>query len=100
MKEKNGQSKGQTLALAAALATLGLSVGVDVQGALAAEPEKAAGSTQIKVDGHKPIPKDTSQNKLNATQNKLGASQHKLPSVQDKATPVRPGVKPVDPVRR
>ena len=31
MKGNSGQNKGQTLALAAALATLGLSVGVDVQ---------------------------------------------------------------------
>ncbi|MDO8356759.1 MAG: hypothetical protein Q7U76_10255 [Nitrospirota bacterium] len=91
------QHKRQALALAAALATLGLSVGVEIQSVLAASPEAPIGSNQFKV-GHEGIKKDAIQMKENAIQQKLDATQHKLPSMQQKDR-MMPGVKPVDPPR-
>jgi hypothetical protein len=85
------QINGQTLALAAALAMLGVSVGVNVQEVLAAGPEAPIGSSQVKI-GHEGIKGDAAQIKKDALQQKLPAVQHK--------EPVMPGPKPVDPMRR
>lgn len=90
MKESNHQKQGQAVVLAAALATLGVSVGVDVQAVLAAGPEAPMGSNQMKL-GHEGVKGD-------AIQMKERAMQQKLPSLQQKDRPV-PGVKPVDPPR-
>lgn len=97
MKQHKRQVNGQALALAATLATLGVSVGVEVQAVLAASPEATIGSSQVKI-GHEGIKKDAIQMKENAIQQKLDATQHKLPSMQHKDR-VMPGVKPVDPPR-
>jgi hypothetical protein len=99
MKPDDAKESGraQSLALAAALAMLGLSVGVNVQELLAASPTEAVPSNQNKI-GHEGIKRDAAQIKKDSLQQKLDSRQHKLPAMQDKR-PVMPGVKPVDPAR-
>lgn len=97
MKESKHQQQGQAVVLAAALATLGVSVGVDVQAVLAAGPDAPIGSNQMKL-GHEGIKRDAVQMKERAMQQKLDAMQNKLPAVQQKDR-MMPGVKPVDPPR-
>lgn len=97
MTQHKRQANGQALALAAALATLGISVGVEIQSVLAAGPEAPIGSNQFKV-GHEGIKKDAIQTKENAIQQKLDATQLKLPSMQQKDR-MMPGVKPINPTR-
>jgi hypothetical protein len=97
MTQHKKQVNGQALALAATLATLGCSVGVEVQTVLAAGPEAPLGSNQIKI-GHEGIKKDAIQMKENVLPQKLDATQQKLPSKQQKDFTM-PGVKPVNPLR-
>lgn len=93
----NESKNRQTVVLAAALAALGVSVGVDVQGALAAGPEAPMGSNQMRL-GHEGVKGDAIQMKERAMQQKLNAAQQKLPSLQQKDR-LMPGIKPVDPPR-
>lgn len=93
----NESKNRQTVVLAAALAALGVSVGVDVQGVLAAGPEAPMGSNQMKL-GHEGIKRDAVQMKQRAMQQKIDAMQQKLPAVQQKDR-MMPGMKPVDPPR-
>lgn len=82
--QQKASGNAQSLAVAAALAMLGVSVGVNITEILAASPPE-----QIK----------SKQNKLPSVQDKArGAIQQKLPSVQNKEM-VMPGSKPVDPPR-
>lgn len=95
----------QAITLAATVAMLGLSLGVDVPQLLAASPEGIPGnqvpggipSNQIKIDGTQ-MKEKAVQHKLDALQEKGNAVQQKLDAVQDKQ-PVRPGMKPVNPIR-
>jgi hypothetical protein len=100
MTQDNGSEseRGHSLALAAALAMLGVSVGVNVQDLLAASPAETveSGQSKIRQEGFK---KDAAQIKKESAQQKFDALQHKLPSVQDKER-IRPGVKPIDPPRQ
>jgi hypothetical protein len=59
-EDSEGAKRGQSLALAAALAMLGMSVGVNVQALLAASPTDAVPSTQNKI-GHEGVKRDASQ---------------------------------------
>ena len=89
----------QTLTLAAAVAMLGMSVGVNVQELLASSPP-----------GQMPL---SEQSKLGSIQEKDRAMQSKVPAIQDKRviTPqkldavqdkqaITPGMKPVAPARQ
>lgn len=88
----------QSLAVAAALAILGISVGVNVQDLLAASPEQIQ-SNQVKIPNDQ-VKIDSMQQKVPSVQDKhKGATQQKLPALQQKDMGV-PGVKPVDPMRR
>lgn len=102
MEEKD--RAGHTLALAAALAMLGISVGVDLQEAMAdqanapaAEQEKLRegrlDSIQSKM-GHAQGKELSGQGKMPSVQSKLPAAQNKVPAVQQKHP-----IKPVDPPR-
>ena len=88
--------RAQSIAVAAALAILGVSVGVNVQDLFAASPAET-----MQADPMKP---GTMQSKGPAIQDKLpsvqekGAVQQKLPAFQQKQ-PVMPGLKPGDPLR-
>ena len=84
------------ITLAATVAMLGLSLGVDVPQLLAASPEGIS-SNQIKIDGTQ-MKEKAVQHKLDALQEKGNAVQQKLDAVQDKQL-VRPGMKPVNPTR-
>lgn len=97
MNEQDKQKQRQAIVLAATLATLGVSVGVEVHAVLAAGPDAPIGSNQIKL-GHEGIKRDAIQMKERAVQQKLDAAQQKLPSIQQKDR-LMPGVKPVDPPR-
>ena len=94
---RNESERGQSMALAAALAMLGISVGVNVQDLMAASPTETVESGQVNI-GHEGFKKDASQVKKESAQQKFDALQQKLPSRQDKER-VRPGVKPDDPPR-
>ncbi len=94
---RNESERGQSLALAAALAMLGVSVGVNVQDLMAASPTETVESGQSKI-GQEGFRKDALQSKKEILQQKLDAVQNKLPSRQDKER-IRPGVRPVDPPR-
>jgi len=114
--ERKDMEQGSSLALAAALAMLGISVGVDVQNVIAASPTEMVPSVQNKEGGMIPgslqsspgsaqnkVPSvqnkiPSAQNKMSAAQQKLGSVQNKMPAVQHKV-PVVPEPKPVDPVR-
>ena len=85
------------LAIAATLAVLGASVGVDVPALLAAEPPDQMRSDQLKI-GHEGVKGITQPSRRESLQQKLDQTQQKLPSLQQK-NPVMPGVKPVDPPR-
>ena len=86
-----------SLALAATLAVLGASVGVDVPALLAVEPTDQLRSDQVKI-GHEGVKGTIQPSGRDSIQQKLDQTQQKLPSLQQK-TPVMPGVKPVDPPR-
>ncbi len=83
MSESELRKQRHVMVLAAALAALGTSVGIDVQAALAADVQPQIGSKQMK----------------EVIQQKDRAIQQKLPAVQQKDVPVRPGVRPIDPPR-
>lgn len=87
----------QAITLAATVAMLGLSLGVDVPQLFASPPGEIVPSNQIKIDGTQMKGK-AAQHKLDALQEKGNAVQQKLNAVQDKL-PVRPGTKPVNPIR-
>ncbi|MBD0316457.1 MAG: hypothetical protein ICV75_07175 [Nitrospiraceae bacterium] len=97
MEPEDVQEAGrpQALALAAAIAMLGMSVGVNVQALLAASPTEAVPSNQNKL-GHEGIKRDTSRIQPDSLQHKRDSRQHKLPGMQDKRSGDR-GVKPVVP---
>jgi peptidoglycan hydrolase CwlO-like protein len=99
-KDRNGQS----LALAAALAMLGISVGVNVQEVMAG-PADTPAAAQGKIQGGVP---DSVQSKLGNAQSKVPSVQNKMPSVQNKvpsaqnkvpALQQKHPVRPVDPPR-
>lgn len=95
----------QAITLAATVAMLGLSLGVDVPQLLAASPEGIPGnqvpggirSRDINIDStqmkEKPV-----QPKLDSIQQKDIAIQEKLNAVQEKHR-ANPGMKPVTPIR-
>ncbi|MEO5954601.1 MAG: hypothetical protein ABIR36_02765 [Nitrospiraceae bacterium] len=87
----------QAITLAATVAMLGLSLGVDVPQLFASPPGEMVPSNQFKVDGTQ-MKEKAVQHKLDSIQHKDNAIQQKLDAVQDKQ-PVRPGMKPVNPVR-
>ena len=87
----------QAITLAATVAMLGLSLGVDVPQLLASPPGEIVPSTQTKIGGTQ-MKEQAAQHKLDALQEKGNAVQQKLNSVQEKL-PVRPGTKPVNPIR-
>ena len=87
----------QAITLAATVAMLGLSLGVDVPQLFASPPGEMVPSNQIKVDGTQ-MKEKSAQHKLDSIQHKDNAIQQKLDAVQDKQ-PVRPGMKPVNPIR-
>jgi hypothetical protein len=96
--EKPKESKiRQTLTLAAAVAMLGVSIGVNVQELLACSPPGTMPpSDQSKFGGIQS--KDRAvQDKLPAIQDKGVVNQQKLDAVQDKQQLNRPGMKPIDP---
>lgn len=98
--DRKDSGHGPSLALAAAFAMLGVSVGVNVQEVLAA-PVEAPASVQdkIRVTPESMQSKiDSPQSKLPAAQSKLRSSQNKVPALQQKH-PQMPGNKPVDPPR-
>ena len=76
---------------------LGVSVGVNVQELLAAEPADQLQSGQAKI-GFESIKGNSTQFKENSMQQKLDATQQKLPSRQDKDRGM-PGMKPMIPSR-
>lgn len=87
----------QAITLAATVAMLGLSLGVDVPQLLAASPAEMAPSNQFKIDGTQ-MKEKAVQHKLDALQEKGNAVQQKLDAVQDKQL-IGPGMKPVNPIR-
>lgn len=87
----------QAITLAATVAMLGLSLGVDVPQLFASPPGEIVPSNQFKVDGTQ-MKQKAAQQKLDSIQHKDNAIQQKLDAVQDKQ-PVRPGMKPVNPIR-
>ncbi len=96
----------QSLAVAAALAMLGVSVGVNVQELLAASPPEQMQSNQVKIPNDQ-VKGGVMQNKVPSVQDKaLGSAQIKIDSTQQKLPAMQfkeqgnPGVKPVDPIRR
>ena len=104
-KPSKESGNAPSLAVAAALAMLGVSVGVDVQQLLAASPEGAIGSSQIKVE-HEGIKGESKQFKVPSVQDKArGAMQQKLDSTQQKLPAVQmkergmPGAKPGESTR-
>lgn len=88
--DQNDGVRVHGLAVAATLAVLATSVGVNVQELAAADAPDRIQSNQIQPAQE--------QVKIDSTQSKLNQTQQKLPSVQQKL-PVRPGVKPIDPPR-
>lgn len=88
---------GQSLVLAAALAMLGVSVGINVPELLASSSPQPGPSNQSKF-GYDGVKGDAKQFKKDSLQQKLDPAPLKLPAIQDKR-PVMPGVKPVDPPR-
>ena len=87
----------QTLTLAAAVAMLGVSVGVNVQELLASGPGEMPQSDQSKFGGIQSKER-AMQEKLPAVQEKGVTTQQKLDAVQEKQLS-RPGMKPVNPPR-
>ena len=88
----------QGLAMAAALAMLGISVGVNVQELFAGTPQEQLQSKQSKLQ-HEGAGRESMQNKRENLQQKFDSRQNKLPAVQNKL-PGAPGVNPVDPPRQ
>jgi hypothetical protein len=94
--ERKESGRSHALTVAAALAMLGTSVGVNVQQLLAADPAEQLRSDQSKITP--PPIQELQQSKFDSIQKKLDRNQQKFPSKQSKE-PVMPGVKPVDPPR-
>lgn len=90
--------RAQKLAVAAVLAMLGVSVGVDVQKLMAAEPQQPGLSGQPNV-GFESIKGNAPKMRAGSVQNKLDSTQLKVPSVQNKERAM-PGMKPIDPPRQ
>jgi len=95
--DNNDSGRAHVLAVAAALAVLGVSVGVDVQKLMAAEPQQPGLSGQPNV-GFESIKGNAPKMRPDSVQNKLDSTQPKLPSVQNKEQAM-PGMKPVGPSR-
>jgi len=83
--------------MAAALALLGASVGVDVPTVLASSSPSPMPPEGMRQSGDRMKP-DATQQKLDPAQKRMDATQQKHPSVQQKDM-VAPGMKPVTPVR-
>jgi len=90
-EERKESGRGHVLTVAAALALLGTSVGVNVQEVIAGEPPDQLRSNQSKISPP-PLP-GSQQSKLDSTQSKLDQNQQNFPSKQSKE-PVMPGVRP------
>lgn len=96
-EKSNEPGMHQTLKLAAAVAMLGMSVGVNVQELLASGPSEILQSNQEKLGGIQQ--KDRAgQMRVPAIQDKGVMTQQKIDAVQDKQL-VRPEMKPVNPAR-
>ncbi|MDP1770411.1 MAG: hypothetical protein Q8L74_16625 [Nitrospirota bacterium] len=87
----------QAITLAATVAMLGLSLGVDVPQLLAASPGEMAPSNQFKIDGTQ-MKEKAVQHKLDSIQQKDNAIQEKLNAVQEKHR-ANPGMRPATPIR-
>lgn len=96
-EDDNGSGHAHVLTVAAVLAVLGVSVGVDVQKLMAAEPQQPGLSGRPNV-GFESIKGNAPKMHPDSVQDKLNSSQHKLPSVQHKERAM-PGIKPIDPPR-
>jgi hypothetical protein len=95
-EDQHDAGRAHALAVAAALAVLGVSVGVNVQELMAADAPEQLRSNQSKIN---PSPiQGSEQSKIDSTQFKLDRNQQKFPSRQSKE-PVMPGVRPIDPPR-
>jgi hypothetical protein len=103
-EDHDDAGRTHALAVAAALAVFGVSVGVNVHELMAADPatmqsdQGKIGFESIKGNSLPPQ-RDSLQQKFDTTQQKFApATQQKLPSRQDKDR-VMPGVKSMDPPR-
>jgi hypothetical protein len=97
MSDEKPSGRAQGLAMAAALAMLGISVGVNVQELFAGSPPEQMQSKQNKIHGEG-LGLETMQSKRESLQQKFDATQNKLPAMQNKQL-AAPGVRPIDPSR-